>query len=146
MVGLALCGHELKVYGEGGMYNGGVNIEPEELLQIAADIEGHPDNVCPCIYGGIQLGIEIPATATSKRHWRSCRVNCPTDMQLVAFISDTVGKTSELRAVLEPTVTRAEAVFNIGRAAFLVNALNSNKLYDLKFGTEDVLHQPQRKI
>jgi len=35
-------------------------------------------------------------------------------------------------------------VFNIGRTAFLVNALNSNKLYDLRYGTEDVLHQPQR--
>ena len=46
--------------------------------------------------------------------------------------------------MLNDTVTREEAVFNIGRVAFLVNALNSNKLYDLRFGTEDALHQPQR--
>jgi len=144
MAGLALVGHELKVYGENSLYKGGAEIEPEELLQIASDIEGHPDNVCPCIYGGIQLGILLEATAEKKRHWRSCRVNCPTDMQLVAFISDTVGKTSELRAVLPEKLTYAQAVFNIGRTAFLVNALNSNKLYDLKFGTQDALHQPQR--
>jgi homoserine kinase len=144
MAGLALCGHELKVYGENSMYRGGAAIEPEELLQIASDIEGHPDNVCPCIYGGIQLGILLEATAEKKRHWRSCRVNCPTDMQLVAFISDTVGKTSELRAVLPEKLEYKQAVFNIGRVAFLVNALNSNKLYDLRFGTQDALHQPQR--
>jgi homoserine kinase len=89
MVGLALCGHELKVFGSDGMYQGGASIEPEELLQLASDIEGHPDNVCPCIYGGIQLGIRLRSG-----HWRSCRVNCPTDMQLVAFISNTVGKVS----------------------------------------------------
>ena len=65
-------------------------------------------------------------------------------MQLVAFISDSVGKTSELRAVLPDAYSRAEAVFNIGRVAFLVNALNQNKLYDLAFGTQDALHQPQR--
>ena len=46
--------------------------------------------------------------------------------------------------MLNDTVTREEAVFNIGRVAFLVNALNTNKLYDLRFGTEDALHQPQR--
>ena len=144
--GLALVGHELKVYGDDSLYKGGAEIEPEELLQIASDIEGHPDNVCPCIYGGIQLGILLEAQPSigQKRHWRSCRVNCPTEMQLVAFISDTVGKTSELRAVLPETLTYPQAVFNIGRTAFLVNALNQNKLYDLKFGTQDALHQPQR--
>ena len=91
MAGLALCGHELKVFGHDGMYQGGASIEPEELLQLASDIEGHPDNVCPCIYGGIQLGIRLRSG-----HWRSCRVNCPTDMQLVAFISNTVGKVSSV--------------------------------------------------
>ena len=139
IAGLALCGCELKVFGEGALMRGGNQIEPEELLQLAAKIEGHPDNVCPAIYGGIQLGIQV-----GENQWRSCRVNCPTDLQLVAFISDSVGKTSELRSVLSDTVSRAEAVFNIGRTAFLVNALNSNKLYDLRWGTQDALHQPQR--
>jgi homoserine kinase len=139
IAGLALCGCELKVFGEGALTRGGNQIEPEELLQLAAKIEGHPDNVCPAIYGGIQLGIQV-----GENQWRSCRVNCPTDLQLVAFISDSVGKTSELRSVLSDTVSRAEAVFNIGRTAFLVNALNSNKLYDLRWGTQDALHQPQR--
>ena len=139
VAGLALCGRELKVFGEGALMHGGTHIEPEELLQLASQIEGHPDNVCPAIYGGIQLGIQI-----AEGQWRSCRVNCPTDLQLVAFISDSVGKTSELRSVLSDTVTRAEAVFNIGRTAFLVNALNTNKLYDLRWGTQDALHQPQR--
>lgn len=52
IAGLALSGHELAVEGT------------EELLQLASNIEGHPDNVAPAIYGGLQLGIKTPARYT----------------------------------------------------------------------------------
>lgn len=48
-VGLVLSGHELNVHGK------------EELLQLAADIEGHPDNVAPAIYGSVQLVCKLYA-------------------------------------------------------------------------------------
>ena len=139
LAGLALCGKELRVYGQDSLYSGGTMAEPEELLQLACELEGHPDNAAPALYGGIQLGIK-----TTDGQWRSSRVNCPADLQMVAFIPDFVGVTAELRAVLKDNISRKDAIFNIGRSAFLVNALNSNKLYDLRYGTEDVLHQPQR--
>ena len=72
IAGLALCGKELQVYGEHSLSAGGERAEPEELLQLACEIEGHPDNVTPAIYGGIQLGIK-----TGDDRWRSSRVNCP---------------------------------------------------------------------
>ena len=65
-------------------------------------------------------------------------------MQAVLFIPDFVGKTSDARGVLEDTVTREEAAFNIGRVAFLVHALCTGNLDNLKWGVEDKLHQPQR--
>jgi len=126
IAGLVLTGHKLTCWGE------------ESLLQLAAAIEGHPDNVSPAIYGGVQLGIH-----TGSR-WMSERVTVPAGMQVVVFIPDTIGKTSDARAVLSQTVRREDAVFNVGRAAWLVNALNMQRFDHLAFGAQDRLHQPQR--
>lgn len=126
IAGLVLTGHKLTCWGE------------ESLLQLAAEIEGHPDNVAPAIYGGIQLGIH-----TGQR-WKSDRVTVPAGMQVVVFIPETIGKTSDARAVLESTVTRADAVFNVGRVAWLVNAFNMQRFDNLNYGAQDKLHQPQR--
>jgi homoserine kinase len=46
--------------------------------------------------------------------------------------------------VLSDTISRKEAVFNIGRVAWLINALATNNIDQLRFGVEDALHQPQR--
>ena len=126
VAGLVLAGHRLPVRGKEG------------LLQLAATIEGHPDNVAPAIYGGIQLGIH------NGTRWATERVNCPPGLQCIMFIPDMIGKTSDARAVLPEKVERADAVFNIGRVAWLVNALSSNNLDNLCFGCEDAMHQPQR--
>ena len=126
VAGLVLAGHRLPCWGS------------EALLQIAASIEGHPDNVAPAIYGGIQIGIH------SGTRWMSERAPCPPGMQLVMFIPDFVGKTSAARGVLSETVTREEAAFNIGRAAMLIHSLCTSNLDNLKYSAEDKLHQPQR--
>jgi len=126
IAGLVLAGHRLPCWGS------------EALLQIAANIEGHPDNVAPVIYGGIQIGIH---TGT---RWTTERAPCPPGLQLVMFIPDFVGKTSDARGVLAETVTRQEAAFNIGRAAFLVHSLCLGNLDNLKYGVEDKMHQPSR--
>mmetsp|Transcript_17348 Transcript_17348/g.25713 ORF Transcript_17348/g.25713 Transcript_17348/m.25713 type:complete len:319 (+) Transcript_17348:525-1481(+) len=124
--GLVLAGHKLPCWGS------------EELLQLACSIEGHPDNVAPVIYGGCQLGIH------NGERWQSERVQLPSGIQVVLFIPDFIGKTSDARGVLESTVTRDEAVFNIGRVAWLINALSTGNLDNLKAGCQDALHQPQR--
>jgi homoserine kinase len=126
IAGLVLAGHQLPAWGS------------EELLNMAAEIEGHPDNVAPAIYGGIQLGIH------SGERWMTERVNTPPGLQCVCFIPDTIGKTSTARGVLPKNVTMKDAVFNIGRAAWLINALATNNVEQLRFGVQDALHQPQR--
>ncbi|CAI5702893.1 hypothetical protein KXD40_004135 [Peronospora effusa] len=124
--GLALAGMRLPVHGR------------EELLQLASEIEGHPDNVAPAIYGGLQLGI------FADERWYSSRVQIPDGLQCVVFIPDSTGPTSVARAILPPNVPRKDAVFNIGRAAIFVNAFRSGNLDELRFATQDMLHQPQR--
>lgn len=126
IAGLVLAGHRLPVWGS------------ESLLQIAASIEGHPDNVAPVIYGGFQIGIY------NGTRWVTERVPFPPGMQLVMFIPDFIGKTSAARGVLSDTISRADAAFNVGRAAFLVHALAMGNLDNLKWGVQDRMHQPQR--
>ena len=126
VAGCVLAGHRVPMWGS------------EELLNMASEIEGHPDNVAPALYGGIQLGIH-----TGER-WMTERVNLPPGLQCVCFIPDVIGKTSTARGVLSDTITRKEAVFNIGRVAWLINALASNNIDQLRYGVEDALHQPQR--
>lgn len=72
------------------------------------------------------------------------RAPTPPGLQMVMFIPDFIGKTSDARQVLKDVVTREEAAFNIGRVAFLVHALCTGNLDNLRWGVQDKLHQPQR--
>eukprot|EP00941_MAST-03F_sp_MAST-3F-sp1_P002477 g2477.t1 len=151
--GLALTGHELSVWGNavstGGMQHDATG---EQLLQLACELEGHPDNVAPAIYGGIQLGLHssgVPLRGDGKSQpdggrWLSARVSQPDGLVCVVFIPDSVFETKEARALLPESYTRAETVFNITRMALLMNALERSNLRDLQFGTQDCMHQPQR--
>jgi len=126
IAGLVLAGHRLPVWGS------------ESLLQIAASIEGHPDNVAPVIYGGFQVGIH------NGTRWVTERIPSPPGMQCVMFIPDFIGKTKVARGVLKDTISRNDAAFNIGRVAFLIHALCLGNLDNLKWGVQDRMHQPQR--
>jgi len=144
IAGLVLCGKELNV---GNDFLPGSDVN-EELLQLANEIEGHPDNVAPAIYGGIQLcyNMETGPTAVMSR-----RIPCPDGMRLVVYVPCTAmrfglgdDKTVAMRGLLGPTVTRAEAVFNIQRIALLVDSLHRNDLSYLVTACQDKLHQPVR--
>eukprot|EP00933_Yihiella_yeosuensis_P049996 TRINITY_DN47766_c0_g1_i1.p1 TRINITY_DN47766_c0_g1~~TRINITY_DN47766_c0_g1_i1.p1 ORF type:complete len:371 (+),score=76.55 TRINITY_DN47766_c0_g1_i1:103-1215(+) len=126
LAGLAIAGFNLQVKNE------------EELLQIATNIEGHPDNVAPCIYGGFQLGIH-----TGKRWWTD-RVTMPHGLMCVVFCPDHATETSDAREILKAQIEMKDAKFNCGRVATLVAAFATNNLAWLREGTEDALHQNQR--
>jgi homoserine kinase len=93
IAGLALSGKRLPVRGK------------EELLQLASEIEGHPDNVAPAIYGGLQLGI------FADDRWYSSRVQIPDGLQCVVFIPDSTGPTSVARAILPKKVRHYYSIF-----------------------------------
>ena len=116
----------------------GDGTDPAEALELAAEIEGHPDNVAPAILGGCQIGVK------SGGKWITSRISVPDDLHTVILIPDYVGHTARARDVLHDEVTRADAVFNIGRSALLANALSTGQLELLRYATEDRLHQPAR--
>lgn len=60
------------------------------------------------------------------------------------FIPDFIGKTSDARGVLQNDISRSDAAFNISRTAFLILALCTGNLDNLKWGVQDKMHQPQR--
>lgn len=157
LAGLVLAGKELKVYedrpgcGSAGSIVSGM--DPEELLHLATDIEGHPDNVAPAIYGGIQLSVQtqedldhgVPPSVMSRR------IPHPTGLRLVAYVpteearlASGLDKTGEMRNLLQPSIPRSDAVVNLQRLALLIDCLHRGDLQPLRFATRDKLHQPIR--
>ena len=120
--------------------------EPEtrrRIFVIAADIEGHPDNVSPAVYGGCQIGVNVDA-GSPDCSWIVSRVEISDGMKAVVFVPDFTMATKEARWILPDVVPRSDAIFNVGRAAMLVHALETRQWSLLRHATDDRLHQPQR--
>ena len=110
----------------------------EDILSLAVDLEGHPDNVAPALLGGIRIvapGTESIVTSP---------VPLPPDLRVALFIPEISISTAEARSVMPAEVPMEDALFNVGRTALLVNAFATGRLEDLKAATEDRLHQPYR--
>jgi homoserine kinase len=107
-----------------------------DLLAVATELEGHPDNVAASIFGGL-----VVAAAD-----RAIRVPLGCPAEVVAWIPAEETSTDAARATLPPTVTFADAVFNVGRVALLVAALATADVAALRAATEDRLHQDARLV
>ena len=117
----------------------GEPLSPNDLLQIAARVEGHPDNVAPAIYGGMRIA------ALENGGVMSADVPVPSELSAVLYIPSVAMPTDEARGLLGADVPRADAVFNIARAALLVRAMATGDLRNLRIATDDRLHQPARQ-
>lgn len=116
----------------------GMKAELPALLKLAADIEGHPDNVAPALHGGCCVGVH------DGEQWVVGRVPLPDTLNAVIYVPDLQKSTGALRAILSSEVSRQDAIYNIGRAALLVTALSSGRMELLRHATQDRLHQPAR--
>ncbi len=127
----------------GGLYGAnallGYPVDPHRLLELATEMEGHPDNVAPALMGGMSIAVRDGRTV------HAAPVPVPPDLQCVVFIPETPMPTKKARAVLAPQVSREDAVFNIGRAALLVAGLALDRPEYLGLATQDRLHQPARQ-
>ena len=110
----------------------------EKMLQLATDIEGHPDNVAAALYGGATIAWQGEEGA------RAVKVSPHPEISAVAFIPNAGISTSKARRLLPDTVPHADAARNAGRAALLVEAIEHHPefLFD---ATEDSLHQQYRR-
>lgn len=110
----------------------------DELVDMAAQIEGHPDNTAPALLGGI-----VTAVFDGKKvHWVKQEVF--TKLKFVAIIPDYELKTEKARACLPKEVSHKDAVYNLSRAALFSASLLTGKFENLRTGVHDRLHQPYR--
>jgi len=114
-------------------------LDDEAALRIAARLEGHPDNVAPCLLGGFTIAW------TEASGSRAVRLDVADGVQPTLFVPEERGLTATARAALPHAVPHADAAFNTGRAALLVHALTGAP--ELLFAaTEDRLHQSYRAV
>lgn len=105
-----------------------------DVLALAAELEGHADNVAASLLGG------VTATAAG----RAVRVPVALDAALVVWVPSVTTRTDESRNRLAATVPFADAVFNIGHASLLVAALAAGDVEALRVAVADRLHQDVR--
>ncbi|GAA1821776.1 homoserine kinase [Luedemannella flava] len=112
------------------------------VMRLAAEIEGHPDNVAPTLLGGFTIAW---TTRPARGHGgtRAVRLEALEGIRPVIFVPSQLGFTAAARAALPATVPHADAAFNASRTALLVHALTRTPalLFD---ATEDRLHQEYR--
>jgi homoserine kinase len=120
-----------------------------ELVDMATELEGHPDNAVPAFMGG--LCISLKGHGVPSYH----KITWPKDLLAVicipeltpkqaASLADPELKTYAMRALLSPDVKRQDAIFNIGRTSLLIAALLEGDYSLLAEAMQDRLHQPKR--
>jgi homoserine kinase len=130
IVGGLLLGRALVVDGER-------HLDQQRLLELATQMEGHPDNVAPAILGGFVVSGQSADTV-----WATT-AQLSASLDAVVFIPSEEASTHSTRALLPETVDHADAAANTSRAALLVVALGGQPQH-LMQATEDFLHQNYR--
>jgi homoserine kinase len=110
----------------------------DDLVNLSAQIEGHPDNTAPALLGGI-----VTAVFDGKIvHWVKQEVH--TSLKFVVIIPDFELKTEKARECLPKEVSHKDAVYNLSRAALFSASLLTGKYENLRTAVHDKLHQPYR--
>jgi homoserine kinase len=118
----------------------GSPLTPDQLADLATQIEGHPDNVVPALMGGCRL-----AASGYDREWEICELAWnPTVIPVVAIPNFELS-TAEARKVLPAEYSRADAIFNTAHLGLLVCGLETGNADWLKAALHDRIHQPYRQ-
>ena len=113
-------------------------LDEQALLDLATEMEGHPDNVAPALFGGLVVCTRSPSGV----RWMRL---APPPLKVVLAVPDYPVSTEEARRRLPARVPFPDAVFNVTRTALLVAALTGGRPDLLDEATQDRLHQPYRE-
>jgi homoserine kinase len=117
----------------------GLGWDAHRVLDQAAQIEGHPDNVAACVLGSI-----VASAIDSEGVARAVRLDLDPHYNVAVVVPDFVLPTSEARRVLPDTYSREDTVFNVQRSALLIVALATGARDVFPTALEDRMHQPYR--
>ena len=110
-------------------------LSKEEMLEIATSIEGHPDNVAPCIYGGLCVSSDN----------KTLKLKINSKWHFGVWIPSYKVKTEDARKVLPNNYKREDVVSNIANALKGIKALETFNIEDIKCLSNDKIHEPYRK-
>lgn len=110
-----------------------------EIVREAAEREGHPDNVAACWYGGFTA-----SAMTEKNELATATFGGDPAWQMMLAMPGEGLATKKARAMLPESYSRADAVFNVQRAALLTAAFAQGRLDLLRIAMQDRIHQPYR--
>ena len=114
-------------------------LSQQQLLNLANEVEGHPENASASLLGGLTVnGIQ-------EGHVLCEQIEPPKSWVGVCYVPDLEISTEDARKVLPTSVTRAQAVRNVQSVAMMVTAFTKQRPELLQFATGDFLHQPYRK-
>lgn len=119
----------------------GQSLPREKLLDLAVELEGHPDNVAPALLGGLV----ISTAKSTGPGYHYLQLPPPRELQAVVCIPNFQVATEAARKVLPSQISFSDAVHNLGRVALLLGAFTSKRWDLLSAALEDRLHQPYRK-
>ncbi len=112
-------------------------LSKEEICNLCAELEGHPDNAAAALFGGF--------TIVTKTTNRVARFNVDPEVKFVLFIPNFEVKTSDARMVVPASFSRQDVVENLGNASLVAAAFASGKYRHLRGAFVDRLHQPFRE-
>ncbi|RRD40987.1 homoserine kinase [Leptotrichia sp. OH3620_COT-345] len=109
-----------------------------QIAKLAVEMEGHPDNVIPAIFGGMVL------TAYDKENLVYSSLENSNDLYFYVMIPDFQLSTERARSVLPESYLVSDAINNMSKLGLLVDAFNKGKYENLRFLLDDKIHQPYR--
>mgnify|MGYP003355296742 CR=1 FL=1 len=110
----------------------------DSIFELAAAIEGHPDNVAPAIYGGLSVSIMVDGKTLTNS------IPIDDDLSFITVSPEVEVSTEEARKALPKTIDYQSAVFNVSRVSFLVSSLFTKQYDRIAYGLQDKLHVPYR--
>ena len=116
-----------------------LNLSIENILDIATSIEGHPDNVSPCLLGGLTISTMINDRVISKK------IKINDNICFTVIIPSYETSTEEARKLLPKEIELTKAIENVSHSLLLIDALENNELDNIKLYIEDNFHVPYRK-
>ena len=116
----------------------GNKFSKDEILQMAVEIEGHPDNVAPAVLGGMVVAIMDNGNVYYEK------VDVKDVVKFVPIIPNFRLSTSEARSVLPKEISMKDGVFNVSRSSLMVAAMTSGNTKLLKYACQDKFHQNYR--
>lgn len=113
-------------------------LNDDQMLEIANELEGHPDNVAPALIGGM-----ITSVVKDNKVYSSS-IKVPELLKFMVTIPNFKLSTELARAALPDNYSKADCIFNISRAALLISSLVNSEFENLRVALDDKIHQSYR--